>query len=508
MKHSSNAEQLKKWLLEVEDKRFYQHGALDIKGILRAIVRNLGAGKVAQGGSTITQQLARTLFLDPSRTWIRKLTEAIIAFKLEKHLTKDEILNAYCDFVYMGRGSRGFEAASRVVYRKPFGSLEQDKIPSLIGLLGAPERFHPESNEKKFWNRADQKARSLGMSVERVSLNPICLSRTFNKRIENVVQRELLRLDLPQRDIKSIELTIDEVLQKSIDRELKEISKTQELAQVATVIICNKTGDVLAESAWARGRSSEFSPSISGHIQPGSTFKTFALLAAIECGLSTETTYESAPYHSDDKTSRAWRVRNYGDSYHGQLTLEDALIKSDNSVFARLAECLNLDDLASTFERFSLVGKQSFTRAATLGGIREGISLLRITNAYASIARNGITKEPRLIRFVEYQDGSHVFIRPSSERVVADYAAIQKLKQILALSGIRTASQNLSGKSGTTRKGSLFTGYNEDVSIGLWLDFNHEQPEHNPKGLTAMQVAKKLGHKLLDWSDQRALAII
>jgi len=283
---------------------------------------------------------------------------------------------------------------------------------------------------------------------------------------------------------------------------------TQELAQVATVIVCNKTGDVLAESAWARGRSSEFSPSISGHIQPGSTFKTFALLAAIECGLSTETTYESAPYHSEDKTSRSWRVRNYGDAYHGQLTLEDALIKSDNSVFARLAECMNLNDLASTFERFSLVGKQSFTRAATLGGIREGISLLRITNAYASIARNGITKEPRLIRFVEYQDGSHVFIRPSSEWVVADYAAIQKLKQILALSGIRTASQSLSGKSGTTRKGSLFTGYNEDVSIGLWLDFNHEQPEHNPKGLTAMQVARKLGHKLLDWSDQRALAII
>lgn len=188
MKHSSNTEQLKKWLLEVEDKRFYQHGALDFKGILRAIVRNLGAGKVAQGGSTITQQLARTLFLEPSRTWIRKLTEAIIAFKLEKHLTKDEILDAYCNFVYMGRGSRGFEAASRVIYRKPFGSLEQDKIPSLIGLLGAPERFHPESNEKKFWNRADQKARSLGMSVERISLNPICVSRTFGKRIENVVQ--------------------------------------------------------------------------------------------------------------------------------------------------------------------------------------------------------------------------------------------------------------------------------------------------------------------------------
>ena len=162
IKPSSNTAQLKKLLLEVEDRRFYQHGAIDYKSILRAIVKNLSAWKVTQGGSTITQQLARTLFLDSSRTWTRKLTEAVIAFKLEKHLTKEQILDAYCNFVYMGRGCRGFEAASRVIYRKSFRSLAPDQIPALIGLLGAPERFHPENNEQKFWVRAEQKTRSLG----------------------------------------------------------------------------------------------------------------------------------------------------------------------------------------------------------------------------------------------------------------------------------------------------------------------------------------------------------
>lgn len=452
LKQSGNAEQLKKWLIELEDRRFYQHGAVDWRGILRASIKNLGARKITQGGSTITQQLARTLFLDASRTWIRKLAETIIAFKLEKHLTKEEILNAYCDFVYMGRGSRGFEAASRVVYRRSFDSLAPSNIPPLVGLLGAPERFHPGNDEKKFWIRAGQKARVLGADVKNIPINPIRLSRTCSKRIENAVKVELNRLGLSQRDIKSIELTIDEGLQGLIDKELKEISRVSDVRQIAAVVICNKSGDVLAESAWGRGVPSEFSPSFSGRIQPGSTFKTFALLAAIESGLPTDMIFESAPYQSPNALGGPWSVRNYGDSYRGELSLEDALVMSDNSVFARLSELLGVDDLAATYERFSLVEKQSFTRAAILGGVREGLSLLRITNAYASIARNGVAIEPRLIRFVEYQSTANVCIGSGGQRVVAEYEVIQKLKKILARSGIQSLSLSLPGKTGTTRE--------------------------------------------------------
>ena len=507
LEQSRNADQLKRLLLEVEDQRFYRHGAVDYKGILRAIIRNLRAGKVHQGGSTITQQLARTLFLDPSRTWLRKLTETIIAFKLEKHLTKEQILDAYCNSVYMGRGSRGFEAASRIIFRKSFKNLAPEQIPSLIGLLGAPERFHPGNSEQKFWDRAAHKARSLGMREEKVPLNPVRITRTPYRRIEIAARKELLRLSLPQQDIKSFELTIDEPLQKSIDSTLRTVSMVQEIAQVAAVVISNKTGDILAESAWAKGMQCEFSPSFSGHIQPGSTFKTFALLTAIECGLSTETIFTSAPYCSEGEAERRWSVRNYGNRYHNQLTLEEALAKSDNTVFARLADCLNQKELASTYDRFTLIPERFFSKSATLGGIRQGVSLLQLTNAYASIARNGVAIEPRLLRFVEYQDNSSIFVRPNNGRIVADYAAVQKLKRILELSGLRTSSYNIPGKTGTTKKGSLFTGYNEDVSIGLWLDFAHEQPEHDPKALTAIQVMKKLGHKLLAWTDQREFAI-
>lgn len=505
---SRNSELLKKWLLEVEDKRFYQHGAIDFKGIVRATFRNLIAGRIAQGGSTITQQLARTLFLDPSRTWIRKLSETVIALKLERHLTKDQILDAYCDFAYMGRGSRGFEAAARVVYRKPFRNLEPDQIPALIGLLGAPERFHPKNNEDRFWIRAKQKARTLGVEVTNGPINPIGISRTPNKRIESKVRDELLRAGFTRRDIKTVELTLDESLQRSIDQLLMEVSRGQEVAQVAAIVICNKTGDILAESSWSKGQATQFSPSFSGHIQPGSTFKTFALLAAIECGLSTETAFESAPFHSENKTGAKWQVRNYGDAYHGQLTLEEALKRSDNSVFARLSDYLDKDQFASTYERFSLVNRCSFTTAAALGGVRDGVSLLQLANAYASIARNGVAIEPRLVRFVEYGHGKTAFVRPSNGQVVADYAAIQALKRVLTHSGIRTFSQTISGKSGTTKKSSLFAGYNDDVSISLWLNFNHEQPEHDPKALTAIRVVKKIGKKLLAWSEQREFEII
>jgi len=505
---SRNSELLKRWILEVEDKRFYEHGAIDLKGITRAIFRNLIAGKVAQGGSTVTQQLARTLFLYPSRTWIRKLCETVIALKLERYLTKDQILDAYCDFVYMGRGSRGFEAASRVIYRKPFRKLEPDQIPALIGLLGAPEKFHPENNEDRFWVRAKQKSRALGVESVNAPINPIRISRMSNKRIERAVGDELLRVGLPRRDLKAVELTLDESLQRSIDQLLMEVSRRQEVAQVAAIVICNRTGDILSESSWSKGQPTQFSPSFSGQIQPGSTFKTFALLAAIECGLSTETIFESAPYHSENKAGPKWIVRNYGHAYHGQLTLEEALKRSDNSVFARLAEYLDRDQLESTYERFSLVKGYSFTRASVLGGVRDGVSLLKLANAYASIARNGVAIEPRLVRFVEYGNGQTAFVRPDDGRLVADYAAIQALKQALTYSGIRIISQTLSGKSGTTKTGSLFAGYNDDVSIGLWLNFSHEQPEHDPKALTATQVVKKIGKNLLAWSEKRAFAII
>lgn len=508
LKESPNSVQLKQWLVEIEDKRFHQHGAIDPKGILRALIRNLAARKITQGGSTITQQLARTIFLDHSRTWVRKFAEVIIAFKLEKHLTKSEILSAYCDFVYMGRGSRGFEAVSRIVYRKSFEHLDKEKIPALIGLLGAPEAFHPRNNLKKFWDRGEKKARNLGTYIQRVSLNPINISRVSGKCIESSVRSELMRLGLNHRNIKSVELTIDEQLQRIIDKTLGEISKSQDVAQIAAVIICNRTGDVLAEASWIEGQPSEFSPAFSGRIQPGSTFKTFALLSAIEFGLSTDTSFESSPYQGLGSSEKSWRVRNYGNNYHGQLTLEEAFVKSDNSVFARLAESLSLDELASTYNRFSLSENSSFTRAAALGGVREGVSLLQIANAYASIARNGVAVTPRFIRLVQYREGNSAFINTKSGQVIANYADIQELKRVLAVSGVRSGLYGFSGKTGTTSKGSLFSGYNEDISISLWLDFKHQQPENAPKALTAIKVMKKLSQKLLDWSSNRALEIL
>lgn len=507
---SGNERLLKEILLDVEDKRFYQHGAIDVKGIIRAGLTNLRAGRVMQGGSTITQQLARTLFLDTSRTWLRKFAEAIIAFKMEKHLSKEEIIDAYCNFVYMGKGTWGFEAASRVIYRRPFRSLSRSEIPGLVGLLGAPERFRPEANEDGYWHRAEQKAKqgNLDITVKRARLNPIRVSRVFNNRLENATRKELTRLNLSERDVRSIELTLDETLQSVIDTTLKKVSAQQGICQAAAVVICNRTGDVLAESAWMNGIETQFSPTFSGRLQPGSTFKTFALLAAIESGLSTEYRFESAPYCAADKFGKGWVVRNYGGQYRGLITLRDAFIESDNSVFARLSDCLDRKDLASSYARFALVDPHRFTQSAVLGGLDRGVTLLKIANAYATIARNGVAVEPRLLRFIEYQDGTSQFIGRGAGKVVCDYKTIQSLQRILAMSGITDGENRISGKTGTTKKASLFAGYNNDISIALWLDFQHEQPEYGPKALTAVKVAKSIGKKLLAWSERRAFEIV
>lgn len=506
--NSDNYRTLIEWILQTEDKRFYEHGALDYKGILRALSENIKFRRIKQGGSTISQQLARTLFLDSSRTWSRKIIEALIAFKLEKQLTKDEILKHYCDFVYMGRGTRGFEAASRVIYRKRFNSLNKSEIASLIGLLGGPNRFHPSRSEASFWNRAETKARHLGEHIEAKHTNPVQLLRAGKRSFENASLHELSRLKIPHRDVKFIETSIDENMQNAIDYELKKFSKESGISCIAATIICNKTGDILCESTWKKGNPTEFSPSFSGKIQPGSTFKTFCLLAALEKGISPQTTLESSPYISQTRNRKTWMVRNYGDKYLKELSLENALVHSDNTVFARLSELIGEEYLASIYSKYSLVKEEVFSRAAILGGLRDGVSLLSIANAYATIARNGVAIEPRLIRFVEHQDGTVTFIKPDRGVTISSFSSILELKRILAVSGIKSKSVTFSGKSGTTKKGSLFAGYNEDISLALWLDFEHEQPELEPKSITATTIAKSLINKALHWTEKRTFSII
>ncbi len=503
---------------EFEDKRFFKHCGVDLFGILRAMLRNFLACRIIQGGSTITQQLVRNTLLTPDRSFARKLAEIILSLKIERHYSKKEILFLYGQSVYLGNGIRGFPAASKAIYRKPIQLLNRVQACGLIGLLRQPSVTYPSKNITRYLDRqallASFTTRTKLINKEhrdalRLSLrppNPIPIHDFRKHRWTHIA--ETLTRDITPDDqslyVTRLGLTIDQPLQRIVDDALKDVSLDRAVTQVAGVILSNRTADILVESAWSNGRDLAFSPTFHGKLQPGSTFKTFAYIAALEAGLSNDLLLESRPFESSfikNRNGDYWRVRNYADNYQNRLTLDEALQRSDNTAFARLAEIISIDQLQSTYHRFGLCNKASITPAIVLGGSTRGVSLLSLISAYAAIARNGSFIQPRFIRYLQYSDGSVGYLPPSRKEtlVIQDSAILGLLKATLRQAGQVISAVPFSGKTGTTKKGSIFVGYNDEVSVAVWLGYRNVQNEYDNKAISAVRTVERIIQKLLGY---------
>jgi len=506
--------------IKFEDRRFYRHHGVDFFAVIRATLRNLKALRIIQGGSTITQQLVRNTLLTSDRSFARKVAEVLIALKVEKHYSKHEILFLYSHLVYLGRGIRGFPSASKLIYRKPLHALDENQVCGLIGLLRKPSATHPLTNPTRYLDRqafvvgashAAQKKVSGNKDRTRPVLqapNPIEVNGYRKTRWSQVSEKliaERLSGALPTSShIARVSLTIDHAMQRLLDEVLEEVSSDSKVEQTSGIILSNYTADVLAESAWRAGREWDFSPTFFGKIQPGSTFKTFAYLAALEEGFNPDLELESRVFESSfvrNENGNPWRVRNYGDSYRGNISLFEALQYSDNTAFARLAELLDFSHLESTYVRFGLCKSGYITPAVVLGASQGGVTLLSLASAYASIATNGLLKRPRFIKYAQYSDDRILHFSPNSTGIVVvpDSENIVKLKQVLKRPESIFSAIGFSGKTGTTKKGSLFVGYNDKVSIAIWLGFRDVQSEHDKKGASALKVAERLIQKALGY---------
>jgi len=509
---SEQLAELKDLICRTEDIRFFKHKGIDWKGVLRAAFVNLSQTKIKQGGSTITQQLARNIFLSPHKSITRKLCEAVIALWIERILSKDEILTAYCNSVYLGCGLRGFEAASRFIFRRSLNQLQSHQLAGLTGLLCAPNRYHPLKNKESFFHRKAQLTARLSIIDRPIQINPIS-NKIFNApRIEKQIVSVLNSMKFSDVDVQAIETTINKKLQHEIDLQLKAVSMGDNIKNVAVVVICNHTGDILTESSWSGGKTTEFSPTFNGKIQPGSTYKPFAIISALEQGISLDTQFESAPFsrilNSQHPNKAKWSVRNYRDHYYGFSSIADALVNSDNSVFARLALGLDQSLLAETYKRFGLICDEKFTPAAVLGGIREGKSLLDIAAAYSAIARNGVYLSPRLLKFIQFRDSTFHYIQRPAGRILITPAVCEQINRILRQSGIVLSNGIIAGKSGTTKTGSLFAGYDRNVSLALWVNFKKSPSEYDNKAVTARNAIVKLADAILGYKHPRLLEII
>ena len=498
-------------IIRIEDRRFFSHFGVDIRGVIRAAAANLRFLKVVQGGSTITQQLVRNTLLVPERSILRKLFELILAIGIEKHFSKREILDLYCNHVYLGNGIRGFPGAAKIIFRKRIASLDHTQICGLIGLLRTPTRSFPDRNSENFLQRQHKIStivdpRLLPRNVPVTKPNPINVCNHRCPRFTQIVKTELNRLigHVP-RDLRRVGLTIDSSVQSSLNSTLREISRLPDVTHTAGVILSTPTADVLGEAAWESGRDAQFSPSYFGSVQPGSTFKTFALLSALEQGVGLDQLLESAPfesscYQASGKTS--WRVRNYANIYRGVITLCDAFRYSDNSAFARLIEMLDIRRVLKLYGDFGLLGESQGSPAIVLGGHRDGVNLLLLAAAYRAIANGTAYAYPRFIQYVEFGDGSFLSFPRSQEKIlVGDYQAVCNLQFALRCSGPSVMGAKQPGKTGTTSTGNLLAAYNDQIASVIWVGYGKPMVEGDPKAIGAIGTFERFMNR---WLGQRS----
>lgn len=494
----------------VEDKRFFRHCGVDIRGIVRAAAKNLRYLRITQGGSTITQQLVRNTLLVPERSVLRKLFEVILALKVEKHFSKREILDLYCNHVYLGNGIRGFPGAAKIIFRRNIASLSQAQVCGLIGLLRTPTKTFPDRNLENFLQRQRKIAEIVDPESRHGDFpatkpNPIDVGKHRCPRFTQIVRAELTRLNgCTPNDVRRVGLTIDNVVQSSLNETLRDISRLPDVSNAAGVILSTVTADVLGEAAWESGRDAQFSPSYFGSVQPGSTFKTFALLSALKQGITLDQLLESAPFESSyfhTTGNTAWRVRNYANMYRGLVTLCDAFKYSDNTAFARLMEMLDTHRVFSVFKDFGLCDKGQGLPAIVLGGLRDGVNLLSLAAAYRAIANGAAYTYPRIVQYAEFTDGSFLsFPRSQEILLVNDYRVVRDLQFALRCAGPSIRGAKHAGKSGTTSAGSLLAAYNDQIASVIWVGYGRPMAEGDPKAIDATSTFERfmnmlLGHK-------------
>ena len=486
-------------IVRLEDRRFLEHRGIDLRGIFRAACANLRAGRFVQGASTITQQVIRNSVLTPHKSLLRKGLEALLAWKLERHYSKEEILRLYVEMVYLGNGAKGFPSAARSYFRRPLSRLSEMELNGLLGLLRSPVHYSPLKNGgKDFIDRSQFIQRALGTRCkddfalpQHVTLNPIKAAQISRPRLASLVEEELRRSGETARPSRIV-TSIDTALQRKLDRTLQSASRSKSLKTCAAILVSNRDMKVIAEAGWTDGRELAFSPSYFGAIQPGSTFKTFALLSAIEQGITLDFPLQSAPYVSkyfESKPGTPWEVRNYARVYRGVIPLLEAFKVSDNTAFARLLEILDLERVYDTYARFGLCERREASPSIVLGGVTRGISLKTLVEAYACIARYGAYSTASVATEGAFFDSAREFTARNFESTIRiDRHVCQQLRFVLFESGRWVANGRISGKTGTTSKGNTFVGYTDEVSMAVWVGFRRAIPEYQRKTGTAVRL--------------------
>ena len=475
-----------KAVMATEDRRFYHHFGIDPLGLVRAVYRNLRAGAVVEGGSTITQQLAKNLFLKPERTLTRKLEELIYAVWLEQRFTKDEILELYLNRVYFGGGTYGVEAAARHYFGISARHVTVPQAAVLAGLLKAPSRYAPTRSVTLASARADQVLANMvdaGFLTEDQAAKAAALPLKLRAKGDDTGYpyavdwvAELLPEYIGEQDGDLIvDTTIDAALQSVAQEKLRQLIDTEGRALNASegaVVVLDPNGGV---KALVGGRSYTMSPydrALKSLRQPGSAFKPFVYLAALESGYTPDSVAYDGPVNIG-----GWKPENYTDDYKGKVTLRYGMAHSLNTVAARLTAEVGPWRVVRTARRLGINSELHSQPSIALG--TGEVTLLELAGAYAPFANGGQRVLPHVITRIRNSDGKVLYRRRNSTagQVVALHyvgAMNDMLNAVLVRgTGKRAAIPGhvAAGKTGTTQnsRDAWFVGYTAHYVTGVWI---------------------------------------
>lgn len=489
-------------VVATEDRRFFEHSGLDPIGLVRAMFANLRAGRYAQGGSTVTQQLAKNLFLSSERKLGRKIEELVLALWLEVRLSKQDILELYLNRVYFGGGAYGVEAASRRYFDKGARKLDLAEAAVLAGLLKAPSKYSPAASPGLARSRGRSvlsKMREAGFINEMAEREAARMSVKFvdpgagrdatghEYAVDFVLERLPPLAGSGHREI-IVETTIDAGLQRHaqavVERALAKDGHEAGAAQAA-VIILDADGGIRAMVGGRAYRQSQFNRAVKAQRQPGSAFKPVVYLTAIEQGANPDTMVVDMPVNI-----AGWSPRNEGGQHRGPVSLRQALTHSINTVAARLQQDAGTNLVIATARRLGIKSELHSGPSLSLG--TSEVTLLELTGAYGVFASGGLAVTPHAIRKVRTGATETLYVRPTSRgRMIVAPDHVGAMSSMLnsamvAGTGRRAALPRFpaAGKTGTTQdhRDAWFVGYTAHLIGGVWVGNDGGEPMNRVTG--------------------------
>lgn len=508
---------LQKALVAIEDARFYEHGGIDLRGITRALVKDVVKGRMAEGGSTITQQLIKNKYLSSKKTIERKVKEGLLAIEYENKYTKKQILEMYFNEVYFGNGAWGIVQAARLYFDKYPQELTEAECALLAGIPKAPTNYNPlekfaaaSSRKNLILKRMmelkmitpgrEKQIRKLSIAVVRQGEAPYYVSHIRKKLVERY------GAEIIERGGLDVITAMDLKLQRLAERVLREdIGRISPNLQGALLSMDPNTGDILAVVGGTDFKKSAYNRAFFAKRQPGSTIKPLIYTAALEKGITAGSIWNDDPVSYPRNAYETWKPRNYGNDHYGNLSLRQALAHSDNIISVKLLESIGVEDFVGFAIRLGLSLRIPNDLSLALG--TDEVTLVELMLAYSPLATGGTRAEPRtIVRIYERYRDAWTEIPPEINAVLfpdVAYITTSMLKDVLVYGTAKNTLREFSrvrpaaGKTGTTDdyRDAWFIGYTPQIITGVWAGY--DRPASMGKGFTGGAICAPIWKRFM-----------